>query len=234
MYKIRTLLLKYNISPINNEKVDLDSFRKFFISHFPNNPIFHNHIDKKFIYKYPLIQYKNINNFFYILAINEGADSLLDIIESKKLPQHSKDFIINEKPTFKMSVKNLNIVNVSIPYKLENWFALNESNYSTYKNTPSIIQRCQLLENILKANILSFAKSIKWKIDQPINLFIHSVQKSNIQKFKSIDITTFDLIFFANIILPDYIGLGKSASKNFGTIKKISPQSLKKLSNYDL
>jgi len=234
MHKVRTLLIKYNISPINNQPIDINTFRKFFLSHFPNNPLFHNHKGKNFIYKYPLIQYKNINNFFYILAINEGADTLLDIIESKNLPLQSKDFIINEKPTYKMSIKNLSIVNVSIPYKIENWFALNECNYFTYRNTPSLIQRCQLLESILKANILSFAKTINWKIDKPIQLFIHSVENSKIQKFKSIDITTFDLIFFANIILPDYIGLGKSASKNFGTIKKISPQSLKKFSNYDL
>jgi hypothetical protein len=78
-----------------------------------------------------------------------------------------------------------------------------------------------MLERILIGNILSFAKGIEWKIDQPIKLNITHVALERLNKMKDIKVAVLDIRFNCNVALPDWIGLGKGVSKGFGIINQI-------------
>lgn len=162
------------------------------------------------------------------MGINNGADIILSILEKKDFVLLSDHFEIKDKPYLKLETKRLSVVNTLIPYKIYNWFALNSENYEKYNSIISLSEKVQLLENILKANILSFAKGIDWTIEKHIQLCIHSIDKVYFNKFKGIDVINFDAIFYTNVILPDLIGLGKSSSKGFGIIKKIPHHQMSK------
>ena len=60
---------------------EIMGFRGAILKMFPNQVLFHNHIDKGFRYAYPLIQYKQIHNHAYIVGIDKGAEALAELPE---------------------------------------------------------------------------------------------------------------------------------------------------------
>lgn len=233
MKTIKLIHIKFNLHPINaNTLPSVEQFRSGIISYLGKNFInLHNHNENKFIYKYPGIQFKLYNNFYYILAINRSADDLLEQVEKKDFIFSTKYFEIKESPTYNLKLQKINIIDKPIQYKVSRWFSLNEKNFEIFNNEPSLINRISMLEKILSANILSFAKGIEWTIDKPINTSIISINKSEFAQFKNIRVQTFDVIFNTNVILPNLIGLGKSVSKGFGIVTKINSNRLKKQNN---
>ena len=75
-----------------------------------------------------------------------------------------------------------------------------------------------MLEQILKGNILSFAKGVGWNIENPIKLDILEVLDEKTTLFKKIKVIQFDIIFSCNVDLPNYIGLGKASSLGMGMV----------------
>ena len=83
----------------------------------------------------------------------------------------------------------------------------------------SVIQN--KLQKILVSNMISFFKSIghQEKERMMVNLQLEAPQLAG---FKDQKLWTFKGGFVSNVKLPDYIGLGKSVARGFGTIKLIS------------
>ena len=111
-----------------------------------------------------------------------------------------------------------------LPYKYEfitPWMAFNQKNFDKYKSEiqgSSDEKRVEFLSRILIGNILSFAKSIDWWIEEEIKVI--PVLKDINVNFKSMNMIGFKGFFFTNIVLPEDIGLGQSSSRGFGTIKE--------------
>ena len=184
--------------------------------------LFHNHIKDGFRYKYPLIQYKVYNKQASIVCIAEGTEQIHDYFNSKNYTL----FIGDRKEIFKINSLKINDFTMQIwdkwfNYSIINWLALNSENHKKYESFVSEIEKEEFLENILKANILSFAKGIEWTVEKNINLKISSIKRIKKIKFKDQLKLAFDIEFKTNIFLPNYIGLGKGVSIGFGTIKEI-------------
>jgi len=217
--KVRTMLLKMESDqPI---KEDASKLRGFFAHKFNSYILMHNHLgNNKFFYKYPRIQYKTIDKIKVILGLDEGIDVLQSIYNQYNkitLDNHSykiftKEIILKEED-FGIATKN-------IKYKfLIPWFALNEENYKRYKSY-NYIERTDQLQSILIRNMMAIAKTFKYYVESKI-IVDTSVKETTI-KFKEKDVIGFLGTFQTNFNLPDYVGLGKSVSRGFGTIKKIS------------
>lgn len=94
----------------------------------------------------------------------------------------------------------------------------NQKNHKKYITSDELEKR-HLLERILIGNCLSFFKSINHYVEEQIQLKGTFKEKST--KFKGNKMLAFEGIFTANLMLPDYIGLGKSVARGFGTIKRV-------------
>lgn len=77
-----------------------------------------------------------------------------------------------------------------------------------------------MLENLLTGNILSLAKGVGWQVEKQIKVQICEIIGEKIIHYKCIPLLTFDLDFNSNVALPDFLGIGKSASHGFGVISK--------------
>ncbi len=189
-----------------------------FLAHlFTNIPEFHHHSDQS--YHYPLIQYKRIDKKLAIIGIKEFAEiifqniSKLDHIttETQKIPLNSIEI--------KSDVYQLEQIHTK--YKFTSpWLALNEKNYTKFKKLKNN-EKKPFLERVLIGNILSMLKGFKIFINYKIIL--------SIIKFKIILVTVHKnkfaglyAEFNVNILLPNHLGLGKSVTKGFGTIRIIS------------
>lgn len=185
------------------------------------NILFHNHQDSGFRFRYPLIQYKQIEGRAAIVCIGDGIDEI-----GRFLASNGKVLTINHSP-FSMEVGNIIPGEISFDvkekvarYHLSRWLPLNKANYEKFREIDSLAERITFLENILCANILSMAKGIGQQVEGTISCSINKMSEPRLLTSKNVKMMAFDIDFRTNIPLENYIGLGKHVSTGFGIITK--------------
>jgi hypothetical protein len=197
-----------NVTPVQ--------LRGFMAHLFTNISEFHHHSDDS--YHYPLIQYKRVNGKLSVVGIEQFADVVYDNMtnfdhittERQKIPLNN----IELKKIMYYPKQELTEYKFSSP-----WIALNEKNYPRYKSLRKYDRKI-FLEKILIGNILSMLKGLKIFVDFKIIV--------KIKNFKTVTATVHQNNFVgffcqweSNLILPNYLGLGKSISKGFGVVTRV-------------
>lgn len=226
MKKIRTLLVVFE----NEISAGLiSSFRGAVISRVGfDNKTFHNHEGDKYIYKYPAIQYKVVGKKAALYCVGEGVDEIHNffglsnwdiIVQGRKLDLKIDRLDLNSF--------NFNVWDKMFSYQIRNWLALNTENYKKYQQLEGLAERIQMLEKTLTGNILSFAKGIDWHIEKPVKVQIQELIMEKKMHYKGVPLMAFDVDFRTNVFLPNFLGLGKSASHGFGVVynKSIKQQN---------
>lgn len=196
---------------------DAHKLRGFIASLFPQHNEFHNHDEKGWLYRYPLIQYKVLKGIPYVIGINQGAEKLLQVeddlqklvLEGCEIPVYEKSLIISNE--------TIGVLDDVIQYSFVTpWMALNQDNYSQYQISSGVVQR-EKLKSILIGNILSLSKGLDYRVESKIVVDLANLRPTE-TKFKDQKMITFKGNFFVNFAIPDYLGLGKSVSRGFGTV----------------
>lgn len=202
---------------IRNEQLPL--FRGAIISRFKDNILFHNHLNDKLIYSYPLIQYKRINGYAGLIGINEGAEALKEFSATDYFSCQLGEQLCEMKiQSVTSSSFTIDITDSPIKYKIYGWLPLNQENYQKYQMKEILSERIIMLEKILIGNILSFAKGVQIYIDSNIVCQLTSIESQRSILYKGIEMMSFNATFQCNILLPNNIGIGKGASINHGVI----------------
>ncbi|MEA5461602.1 CRISPR-associated endonuclease Cas6 [Arcicella sp. LKC2W] len=221
MIKIRFLKIQFDTEI---EAYEIPAFRGAVIAKAGNEHIiFHNHLnDREFLYGYPVIQYKRIGKNPAIICIDYGVEEIHHLFNNTNM-----EIVIGQRPVslvvknLQMQQYNLQVWEKHFEYRLYNWLALNQENYEKYQALKDELSQTIFLENILKANIISFAKGVKWDVDKEISLRIDELIKAKIVPYKQQKLLAFDIRFRSNVFLPDFVGLGKGVSLGFGTVSQI-------------
>lgn len=198
---------------------DAEKIRGYLGNKYIENDLLHNHLDNKYIYRYPLVQYKVIKKVPYIIGINEGVSSV------SKIGLLDDELIINEEKYEifqKEIIKTKEFIGATEDYVeyefLTPWIALSQKNIMEY-NKGNSIEREELLKKILIGNILSMCKGLKYTVDKKIYCWIDLNEIDiNLKGKKHIG---FIGRFKVNFNIPAYLGLGKSVSRGFGTLKSV-------------
>ncbi len=181
--------------------------------------LFHNHTKDGFRYRYPFIQYKRIKKKASIICIEQGVDDIYKLFNKPDWTLNLNGNKIELKiEHLRVNKFNLNAWDKYFEYRIFNWLALNPKNFKIYKSADSLTEKIQLLEKVLKANILSFAKSINWYLDKDIDVKITEIINEKSAKYKNLWHFATDIAFKTNVFLPQHIGLGKAASHGFGVV----------------
>ncbi|MBI5229435.1 hypothetical protein HY991_04950 [Candidatus Micrarchaeota archaeon] len=197
-------------------KITASQLRGFVGYLFLDDGEFHHHMTDA--YHYPLIQYKTVKGQPIILGIGPYADKLLNKISGL-------DSVVTPGKVTKIKTIDLRTFSHALDTELHTyefitpWIALNRRNYEAYQNA-NAENRKRLLEKILIGNVLSSLKGLGIFLKRRVEVYL--------SEFSTVPVTahgnTFQAInakFVLNLGLPEYMGLGKSVSKGFGTIKVI-------------
>jgi len=203
----------------------IHKFRGFIGNLFKNYDLIHNHNLKtgKPIYRYPLIQFKLIENTPAIIAITERAVKLFSeifmtldkiVIDGHAIPVFEKDLTI-EDVQFGFSDETYMYQFISP------WIGLNQKNHLVYEKMGEAGDKSRLLEKALIGNILSMSKYLDVWLEpcQKIEATLQTRKKT--VNLKSKYMIGFQGIFKTNFIIPDYFGVGKSVSRGFGVVEKV-------------
>ena len=213
---ILILRLKSN----RNMKINGAKLRGYFATAYNDRKLFHHHDGDSFIYRYPLVQYKVIGKTPTIVAIQEGVKEVTSLYaDMNSIMIDSTRYDVYEKS---MAIKKQEIGESDkfFHYRfITPWFALNQKNYRSYRELSSRAEKEEFLSRILVGNILSLSKSLGYTVRKRLKCAINV--KSRGSMLKNVKIMVFSGKFAVNFRLPDYIGLGKSVSRGFGTIKRL-------------
>ena len=184
---------------------------------------FHNHSDEGYVYAYPVIQYKRIQSKAGIYCLGSGVDEIHKFFEQKcwKIDLHGEHVSLAIE-NLELNSFTLSVSDTAWRYQIKNWIALNEENYKTFRRLERITEKVLLLEKLLVGNILSFAKGMGWRLERPIVVKIQQLNGQKVIRYKGVPLLAFDVSFSANVFLPRYLGLGKSASHGFGVVYPVS------------
>lgn len=210
-------LVKFN--DIDMKTRDGVKLRGYFAQKYEENDIMHNHKRDGFIFTYPKIQYKVINNKPFICGIAEGANVAARVgIDTDEISVKSNELNTYEKEVIKHKVE-FGLSKDYVEYKLLTpWMALNQSNIRIYRNS-SNIEKEEMLKKILIGNILSMSKGVEYTVKDTIYAWVDLQEV--LAKFKNIDMVTFKGRFKVNFKIPDYLGVGKAVSRGFGTVIRV-------------
>lgn len=219
MKQTRILTIRFK-NEISQREISL--FRGAIIQTMGNaSLLFHNHDKDKLRYSYPLIQYKRINQCAAIVCVSEGTEVIGDLFSNA----HFDILLGHKKVTLEIdSVKSIKFLiqtwEDSFAYSLHKWMPLNQENYQRYVQLESIADKYVMLENLLIANLLSFAKGIGLYFDKQVLCQLTQAKEPTITYYKGVKMLFFDVEFKSNVSIPDYIGLGKGVSQGHGIVMK--------------
>jgi hypothetical protein len=178
----------------------------------------HNHrLDGKEIYRYPLIQYKVLQNHPVIIAIEEGIQSIHPhIMEQEALRIGNKtytdtalDMRLGELPLGDSEdIRNYRFITP--------WLALNQRNYEDYHSADEGKKK-QILSKVLVGNILSLCKGFGVTIEEKLQVK-HQLTPVSVN-YKGRKMIAFVGTFQVNCCIPELFGIGKGTARGFGTVK---------------
>lgn len=196
---------------------DSHKLRGFVANLFSEHNEFHNHGERGWLYRYPLIQYKILHENPYIIGINQGAEKLLEveddleklILEEREIPIYEKCLVVAHEP--------FGVADDVIEYSLITpWMALNQRNYERFL-AGSGVERREILRSVIIGNLLSMSKGLDYRVEEKIIVDIGTLRPVE-TRFKDQQMIAFTGNFYVNFAIPDYLGLGKSVSRGFGTV----------------
>jgi hypothetical protein len=195
--------------------------RGFFGDYFrEHSPLLHNHYaDGRLRYQYPLVQYKVLGGVPVLVGLQEGAKLLAELffriqtlhIAGREYPVMERDIAYKNVPVgWSDTLHDYRFCSL--------WMPLNQQNYPEYQQKDEIARRA-MLGRILTGNILSFFKGIDLYLPEEQRIMVSvRPREERLTGFKDQLMTGITGDFTANVLLPDWIGLGKSVARGYGTI----------------
>jgi len=155
-----------------------------------------------------------------ILGLEEGGQLLIErFLRINEIDIDGLVFPVHQK-----NLKNeeclVGVRNDLMEYEFVNpWLALNERKYKEYINAESDAEKTDMLKRILITNMINFFTAVGHREEERIMVSINLKPIS--VRFKNQEMTGFKGRFTTNVLLPNFVGFGKSVSRGFGTIRRV-------------
>lgn len=207
-----------------------------------NNKVISETGEEKNLVRYPPIQFRVLDGYATLWAINEGAKILEADLKSKKLLRF---FWNGQERSFRLIRHFTNASETadylpdtkSLSYRLCNYLPLTSnasgnssgSSHQQYKQARTFVQKIKILEKVITSHLVLFSYAAGWKLNAEQKLKVELVditslsagvyKKGSVEKEKHFK--KFDLIIRLNARLPDGIALGSQVSLGYGVLQQL-------------
>ena len=183
-----------------------------------HSPLLHNHYaDGSVMYRYPLVQYKVIDGTPTLLGLGEGAQLLMNLfLEIKELKLGDKTYQLAHKQ-IKCREVVAELSEDLHEYAFETlYMALTQKNHREYTDLKED-EKGAFLNRLLRNHILAAYKGMDVWLKERIMVKAHLQEQQT--NFKDQKMLVFGGRFTTNALLPDLIGIGKSVSRGYGSVR---------------
>jgi hypothetical protein len=198
-----------------------DELRDFFATKLTGYTELHQHKADRFIYRYPVVQSRIIKGVPVVIGINEGAEVLERICdEYQEIRLGTNTYRITGHDISPQD-QEFGISDRTHTYEFVTpWLALNQENYRKFYTLKGKPGRDAFMQKILAGNILSMATSLNYTVPGQIRCDTNVHFRKDWQK--TVSVLIFTGTFHANFLIPDLLGIGKSISRGFGAVRRVS------------
>lgn len=174
--------------------------------------------DRRPMFEYPRIQFKVIESTAVLLGLAEGAELLERLCPQMDEADLGGGQITVLETQYERRAEEITDCPEPIEYRfLTPWLALNDKNFRSYTGSRNTGFRKDELSRILAGNCLGMVKSLDIKLGGRIDADCR--QLSSVKTIvKGKGMIGFVGKFQVKLRLPEYLGLGKSAPRGFGTV----------------
>jgi hypothetical protein len=212
-------LFTLSLVPVNPMQFSITEFRSYLAGKLEEYSALHKDTASGFIYRYPVVQCKQLKNMLIALGISQGADFLSGHTRGiSEISLGSAACTILERDA---SIRSEEF-GIGTPQDYEfltPYLALNQQNQKKFYTLKGKAERDVFMHRILVTNLEMLAKSVDYKIPEPIQC--KATIRFRIDRIERENVIVFLGKFRTNIKIPDYFGIGQSVSQGFGTIRCI-------------
>ena len=218
---VRVLTIRFTNDLRHHE---LPLFRGAVISALDNKPLlFHNHDGQALRYAYPLIQYKVLGGKAAIVAMGDGIDQLAQFFTSGNFDLKVGDRAMSlEVDRVQPLQYQLQVWDQMWPYRVLRWLPLNSQYYRRYQSMESLPERMEMLQDIMRGNILAMGKGLGVYFDRQVVVRLTGLDQPRLVRVKRTQVMSFNAQMRCNVNIPQYLGLGKHTSLGYGVV--IAPE----------
>lgn len=203
---------------------DAHKLRGYFGNLFKDHsPILHNHYeDGRFRYRYPTVQYKVLDGVPTLVGLQEGAELLPQLfLKIREIEVDGETYSIHTK-NIEHRQAEVGYSDQLHEYRFQTlWMGLNQDNFRRYVQLETGKEKQVMLEAVLTGQILGLFKNIPVILSPHERLMTKVQLKEKATNFKNNRMLAFEGSFISNVLLPEGIGIGKSVSRGFGTLKAL-------------
>jgi len=197
-------------------------FRKALTAQFKDIQILHNHVGDGFDYTSPKVRYIVTEHIPKIVSFSEAGLEILEKIYSSGLEYIKREHVYKVTGVeLKNKVVKFGLDEALHMYRsLTPWISLNKKNYEQFQMAGSHENRKKILESILTGNYLSLCKTLGIHVSERILTSVLEYEIVDISHLDNNGLFGFNVSFVSNMLIDDWIGIGKLVSKGFGVMEK--------------
>jgi hypothetical protein len=213
------------LEPEHPLRFSIEELRSFLTKQLAEFTTLHKNNTAGFVHRYPVMQVKRVRNTFRVIGISQGADCLYHLTHDQEVLGSgentcritARDPIVQQEPFGTTDVITL--------YEFQTpWLALNQQNAKKFYDLNGKPVRDTFMQKLLTAHLNTLAKSLDCTVTVPISC--EAKVRFRRDRIDHENVMVFLGKFRTNLRIPDYLAIGQSVSKGYGTIKRIT-ESLK-------
>lgn len=173
-----------------------------------------------FIHRYPVLQCKQVKGDLIVTGISQGATCLCQLARNQGElgAGESSCRITARDPAIR--VEPFGVVDGMTTYQfLTPWRALNQQNAKFFYDLKGKPARDAFMRNLLAAQLHTLGKSLDCAITLPVKC--EAKVRFRRERIDRENVMVFLGKFRTNLSIPDFLGIGQSISKGYGTIQRI-------------
>jgi hypothetical protein len=174
-----------------------------------------------FIHRYPVLQCKQIRSSLSVTGISQGAGCLWQIT-------HDQAVLGTGESTCRITARDpairpepFGITDTVTTYEFHTpWLALNQQYAKKFYDLKGKPERDAFMQKLLTAQLQTLVKSLDCEVTVPISC--EAKVRFKRERIGRENVMVFLGKFRTNLHIPDYLGIGRSVSQGYGTIKRIT------------
>ena len=195
-----------------------DAFRSFLNKELAEYSALPRNDSTRFIYRYPVLQCKQVKGDLMVTGISQGADCLCQLTHDRPRVGAGENScrITSRDPAIRPELFGVGDTTSTYEF-LTPWLALNQQHAKKFYDLKGKPERDAFMQKLLTSHLHMLAKSLDYEITIP--LMCEAKVRFKRERIDRENAMVFLGRFQTNLRIPDYLGIGQLVSRGYGTIK---------------
>ena len=208
------------LEPEHPLRFSADELRSFFADKVAEYSALHKNNTSAFIHRYPVLQCKQIKNSVLVIGISQGADCLYGLSRDQMILGRGESICRITSRDTAIREEVFGIADSFFTYEfLTPWLALNQQYAKKFYDLKGKPERDAFMQKLLTTHLQTLARSLDYPLPEAGHLHGKCPLRTGADRWRKRD--RFPGKIPDKSPVPDYLGIGRSVSKGYGTIREI-------------